>query len=68
MLLFQKLPGVNREMYERLLDDQKDQKGKKKSIAAETLLQDDRFKDLFANEEFHIDKDSIAFQYSIVPF
>lgn len=53
-------------MYERLLEDQKEKGKKKKSITAENLLQDDRFKDLFVNDEFHIDKDSVAFQYSIV--
>ncbi|KAK4324156.1 hypothetical protein Pmani_005159 [Petrolisthes manimaculis] len=56
-----KLPNVNQEMFERLLEDQKE-KGKKKCIAAEKLLQDDRFKDLFAKDDFDIDKDSYEFK------
>ncbi|KAG0721524.1 Nucleolar protein 10 [Chionoecetes opilio] len=56
-----KLPSINRDLFERLLED-KQEINKKRGKTAETLLKDDRFTSLFASEDFHIDKDSIEYQ------
>lgn len=52
----QKLPNVNQELALKLMDNT-NVKNKKKQ-ASSTLLKDDRFKALFSNPEFQIDKNS----------
>lgn len=59
--LFQKLPSINRDLFERLVEDQQE-KNKKRVKAAETLLKDDRFSSLFSSADFQIDKDSVEYQ------
>lgn len=56
-----KLPSINRELFERLLED-KEEKKKKKGKTAEMLLKDDRFSSLFSSADFQIDKDSVEYQ------
>ncbi|MPC26261.1 Nucleolar protein 10 [Portunus trituberculatus] len=56
-----KLPNINRDLFERLLED-KQEKNKKRSKTAETLLKDDRFSNLFSSSDFHIDKASVEYQ------
>lgn len=56
------LPSINSDLYERLLDDKSDGVKKKRMETAQSLLQDDRFGDLFANADFQIDKESEAFR------
>lgn len=56
------LPSINSELYERLLEDKASGIKKKRVESAHSLLQDDRFGDLFANPDFHIDKESEAFR------
>lgn len=58
----QKLPNINREMFERLMEDKEDKSKKKKVAVAEKLLTDDRFGDLFSSPDFQIDKDSVEFK------
>ena len=60
-LQFQKLPNINRDLFERLLED-KNERNKKRAKTAETLLKDDRFSNLFSSTDFHIDKDSVEYQ------
>lgn len=57
----QKLPSINRDLFERLIED-KQEKNKKKVKSAETLLKDDRFSNLFSSADFQIDKDSVEYQ------
>ncbi|XP_077299588.1 nucleolar protein 10 lethal (2) 34Fd [Arctopsyche grandis] len=47
------LPSVNRELAAKLMSSDQDKKNKNKS---NTLLTDDRFKALFANPDFEVDK------------
>lgn len=56
-----KLPSINRDLFERLLED-KQENNKKRAKTAETLLKDDRFSNLFSSTDFQIDKDSIEYQ------
>ncbi|XP_063850425.1 nucleolar protein 10-like [Scylla paramamosain] len=56
-----KLPNINRDLFERLLED-KQEKNKKRAKTAETLLKDDRFSNLFSSTDFQIDKDSVEYQ------
>ncbi|KAG7169607.1 Nucleolar protein 10-like [Homarus americanus] len=56
-----KLPSINRDLFERLIEEEKDGK-KKKVAAAQALLTDDRFGDLFASSDFQIDKDTTEFK------
>ncbi|KAI8064391.1 WD40-repeat-containing domain protein [Gongronella butleri] len=51
----EKLPQVNKQLAQQLL---KDTNNTKKKDAAAQLMQDDRFKDLFADPEFQVDTDS----------
>lgn len=52
----QKLPKVNKDLALKLMDDST--KDKKKKANAENLLQDDRFKALFENPDFQVDKNA----------
>ena len=59
----EKLPQVNKELALKLMDAEADTtaKSKKKKTAAAqgaTLLKDDRFKALFSNPDFQVDKES----------
>lgn len=56
-----KLPSINRDLFERLLED-KQENNKKRAKTAETLLKDERFSNLFSSTDFQIDKDSIEYQ------
>jgi len=60
-----RLPKINRELATKLQADLQIKEGgksveKKKKIASE-LLEDNRFKDLFKNPDFEVDKDSESF-------
>ncbi|XP_045605009.2 nucleolar protein 10 isoform X1 [Procambarus clarkii] len=59
-----KLPNVNRDLFERLIEEEVENKNKKKqqAAAAEALLKDDRFGELFSSSDFQIDKDSVEFK------
>ncbi|ORX45671.1 WD40 repeat-like protein [Hesseltinella vesiculosa] len=50
-----KLPAVNKQLAQQL---RQDTKNTKKKEAADALMQDDRFKDLFADPEFQVDTES----------
>ncbi|XP_054011810.1 nucleolar protein 10 [Hylaeus anthracinus] len=52
----QKLPSVNKELAFKLMDDETNMKKKKKSSS--NLLKDERFKALFSNPDFQVDKNS----------
>ncbi|XP_058452940.1 nucleolar protein 10 [Malaya genurostris] len=56
-----KLPKVNAELAEKLLTEQELGSGKLKS-AASGLLADDRFKGMFENPDFEVDKTSHAYR------
>ncbi|XP_042875131.1 nucleolar protein 10-like [Penaeus japonicus] len=56
-----KLPNVNRDLFERLTEEQND-KGSKKMTSADALLKDDRFGALFISEDFEIEKNSAEFK------
>ncbi|KZC14596.1 PREDICTED: nucleolar protein 10 [Dufourea novaeangliae] len=51
-----KVPSVNKELALKLMDDEVNVKKKKKN--ASNILTDDRFKALFSNPDFEVDKDS----------
>lgn len=51
-----KLPQVNKDLALKLMDEQMDPKKRKKSKS--NLLQDDRFKGLFENADFQVDKNA----------
>ncbi|RKP27465.1 WD40-repeat-containing domain protein [Syncephalis pseudoplumigaleata] len=53
-----KLPKVNRELAARLATEESSKRSKKKAEAAENLLKDDRFADMFANPDFQVDEAS----------
>ncbi|KAL5017663.1 hypothetical protein ScPMuIL_007252 [Solemya velum] len=58
-----KLPKVNKDLAEELMDAETDQGAKKKTKkAAATLLADDRFTDLFKNPDFQRDMESEEFR------
>ncbi|KAK8740326.1 hypothetical protein OTU49_002854 [Cherax quadricarinatus] len=57
-----KLPNVNCELFERLMEEEEEKKKKKKGATAEALLKDDRFGELFSSADFQIDKDSYEFR------
>lgn len=50
-----KLPAVNKDLALKLMNDQTD---KKKKASATTLLEDNRFKALFENPDFEVDKNA----------
>lgn len=52
-----KLPKVNKELAEKLLVEQEEGSGKLKT-AASSLLGDDRFKTMFENPDFEVDKEA----------
>ncbi|XP_017782995.1 PREDICTED: nucleolar protein 10 [Nicrophorus vespilloides] len=52
----QKLPKVNKDLALKLMDEKNSNKKKGKSAAE--LLADDRFKDLFANPDFEVDRNA----------
>eukprot|EP00058_Branchiostoma_floridae_P024420 XP_002609910.1 hypothetical protein BRAFLDRAFT_115272 [Branchiostoma floridae] len=59
-----KLPKVNRDLAQRLIEEE-DSKGegkKKKAKEASSLLQDDRFSALFSNPEFQVDTGTEEFR------
>lgn len=56
-----KLPKVNRDLFERLTEEQQNE-GSKKMTSADELLKDDRFGALFTSEEFQIEKNSAEFK------
>lgn len=55
----QKLPTVNKELALKLMDNQTSANKKKK--VSSNLLQDERFKALFSNPDFEVDKNSQEF-------
>ncbi|XP_046676554.1 nucleolar protein 10 [Homalodisca vitripennis] len=52
----QKLPKVNKDLALKLMNDASNEKKKKKNTG--DLLADDRFKDLFENPDFQVDKNA----------
>lgn len=54
----QKLPIVNKELALKLINDEVERDKISKSKHAISLLKDDRFKALFENSAFQIEKDS----------
>ncbi|CAK9816022.1 Nucleolar protein 10 [Anthophora plagiata] len=52
----QKLPSVNKELALKLMDDETNTKKRKRSSS--NLLTDERFKQLFTNPDFEVDKNS----------
>lgn len=67
----QKLPAVNRELALKLMDETKavtdmeamGKKTKAKKISSSNLLTDSRFKSLFENPNFEIDKSADEYRY-----
>ncbi|XP_066273981.1 nucleolar protein 10-like [Branchiostoma lanceolatum] len=60
-----KLPKVNRDLAQRLIEEEDDKgegKKKKKAKEASSLLQDDRFSALFSNPEFQVDTETEEFR------
>ncbi|XP_033201086.1 nucleolar protein 10 lethal (2) 34Fd [Bombus vancouverensis nearcticus] len=55
----QKMPSVNKELALKLMDDETNAK-KKKNISS-NLLTDERFKQLFTNPDFQVDKNSAEY-------
>ncbi|CAD1472939.1 unnamed protein product, partial [Heterotrigona itama] len=55
----QKLPSVNKELASKLMDDETNAKKKKKNSS--NLLTDERFKQLFTNPDFEVDKNSAEY-------
>lgn len=55
-----KLPEINKELAFKLMDTETSTttKNKKKHAAAMNILKDDRFKELFTNPDFQVDKNS----------
>jgi len=56
-----KAPKINREMFERLTEQESEGR-KNEMAAAQKILKDDRFSSLFASQDFQIDKDSEEFK------
>lgn len=56
----QKLPSINQELALKLRNNEND-KNLKKRQAASSLLKDERFKALFSNPDFQVDKDSVEY-------
>lgn len=56
-----KLPKVNAELAEKLLTEQ-DAGSSKLKAAAKSLLQDDRFKGMFENPDFEVDKSTAEYR------
>ncbi|XP_043515134.1 nucleolar protein 10 isoform X2 [Frieseomelitta varia] len=55
----QKVPSVNKELALKLMDNETNAKKKKKNSS--TLLTDERFKQLFTNPDFQVDKNSAEY-------
>lgn len=52
----QKMPSVNKELASKLMDDSTSAKGRKNNSS--NILRDERFKELFTNPDFQVDKNS----------
>lgn len=57
-----KLPAVNKQLAQKLLEDTNDAKKKKKADTTTSLLEDDRFKDMFADPEYQVDVESKEYE------
>lgn len=55
-----KLPKVNKDLALKLMNDE--QNSKKNKVAATTILNDNRFKALFENPDFEVDKNTDEFR------
>lgn len=55
---FQKLPKVNKDLVLKLMHEESNQVGNKKTKSQSSLLQDSRFKALFENPDFEVDKNA----------
>ncbi|XP_012256477.1 nucleolar protein 10 [Athalia rosae] len=58
----QKLPTVNKDLAMKLLDNETDNNAKKKKKATPNLLKDNRFKALFDNPDFEVDRNAEEFR------
>lgn len=58
----QKIPVVNKELALKLINDEIEDKKTCKSKHTVSILKDDRFKALFENSEFQIDKNAEEFK------
>ena len=56
-ILLQTLPKVNKDLALKLIDEEQKEK-KKKNKSGTSLLKDDRFKALFENPDFEVDKNA----------
>ncbi|XP_014297984.1 nucleolar protein 10 [Microplitis demolitor] len=56
-----KLPQINKELAYKLMENETNNKNIKKKKGAESLLKDDRFKTLFTNPDFQVDKNAEEF-------
>ncbi|KAI8344326.1 WD40-repeat-containing domain protein [Chlamydoabsidia padenii] len=56
-----KLPAVNKQLAQKLLEDTS-KTNKKKKTETTSLLEDDRFKDMFADPEFQVDMESKEYE------
>lgn len=54
----QQLPSVNKELALKLMEDNENKNTKKKKKTTPNLLKDDRFKAMFSNPDFQVDKNS----------
>jgi ribosome biogenesis protein ENP2 len=54
----QTLPKVNKDLALKLIDEEQKEKKKKKNKSGTNLLKDDRFKALFENPDFEVDKNA----------
>ncbi|KAJ1524339.1 hypothetical protein ONE63_010843 [Megalurothrips usitatus] len=57
-VVLQKLPKVNKDLALKLMDDESNKSKKNKSGSGSSLLQDNRFKALFENPDFEVDKNA----------
>lgn len=56
--LLKKLPKVNKDLALKLMDEESDKTNVKKNKTGSSLLQDSRFKALFENPDFQVDKNA----------